>query len=146
MPLFRLLFLLLLLIPVLEIYLLIKVGSLIGAIPTVGLVVFTAVLGGLLLRHQGVATLQRVQLLLQRGELPTVAMLEGVVILISGALLLTPGFFTDLLGFLGLIPPLRQAFILHLLRGGLIHVQRPPGGTGRHSGPKVIEGDYTRED
>ncbi len=148
MPLFRLLFLLLLFIPLIEVYLLIKVGALIGVIPTVALVVFTAVLGAQLMRHQGLATLARVQTLLARGELPTVPMLEGVVILVSGALLLTPGFLTDTLGFLGLIPPVRRAVIWFVLRRGLVRpvvVETPPSG-GHGHGPNVIEGDFKRED
>lgn len=153
MPLLRFLFLLLLLLPVAEIYLLIQVGGVIGAIPTIALVVFTAVLGTLLLRHQGLAVLNRVQAMVQRGETPTVAMLEGLVILISGLMLLLPGFFTDALGLLGLIPPVRQALIVAVLRRGF---PRPPAGPtsgptpgstpGRRSGPATLEGQYTRED
>lgn len=148
MPLFRILFLLFLLVPIIEIYLLVQVGGLIGAVPTVALVVFTAVLGALLVRHQGLATLQRVQTLMARGELPTLAMLEGMVVLLSGALLLTPGFMTDLLGFLGLIPPLRQALVREILRRGLVQAMRPPDARpdARSGGPRVIEGEYRRED
>ncbi|MFU8838880.1 MAG: FxsA family protein, partial [Thiohalomonadaceae bacterium] len=121
---FRILFALFLLIPLLEIYLLIKVGAQIGALATVFLVVFTAMLGALLLRHQGLYTYARVQQAAARGELPTMAMLEGLVLLICGALLLTPGFFTDALGFLGLVPPLRRALIIKVLERGVIHAQR----------------------
>jgi UPF0716 protein FxsA len=143
----RILFALFLLIPLFEIYLLIKVGGIIGAIPTVFLVVFTAVLGALLLRHQGLYTYARVQRAMSRGELPTVAMLEGVILLISGALLLTPGFFTDTLGFLGLIPPLRQWFILKVLERGFVQTMGPGGRPGGpESGPRTLEGDYRRED
>lgn len=145
--LFRLLFALFILIPLLEIYLLIQVGGVIGAIPTVALVVFTAVLGALLLRHQGIYTFARVQTALARGELPTVAMLEGVVLLISGAMLLTPGFFTDTLGFLGLIPPLRQWLILKVLEQGVIHTMGPGARPqGPEGGPRTLEGEYRRED
>lgn len=147
MTLFRLLFALFILVPLIEIYLLIQVGGVIGAIPTVALVVFTAVLGALLLRQQGFYTFARVQTALARGELPTVAMLEGVVLLISGAMLLTPGFFTDALGFLGLIPPLRQWVIIRMLERGVIHTvggtTRPPP---REGGPRTLEGEYRRED
>lgn len=146
---FRIFLALFLLVPLLEIYLLIKVGGIIGAIPTVFMVVFTAVLGALLLRHQGLYTLGKVQSALARGELPTMAMLEGVVLIISGALLLTPGFFTDALGFLGLIPPLRQRLILAVMERGLIStIQRGSGprGPGAGQGPRTIEGDYRRED
>ncbi len=147
MPLPRLLFLFLLLLPIVEIYLLIQVGGVIGAIPTIALVVFTAVLGALLLRHQGLAALNRVQVLVQRGETPTLAMLEGLVILASGAMLLLPGFFTDTLGMLGLVPPLRRALIAAVLRRGL-PMARPAAGRspGRRHGPATLEGQYRRED
>jgi UPF0716 protein FxsA len=147
--LFRILFALFILVPLLEIYLLIQVGGIIGAIPTVFLVVFTAVLGALLIRHQGIYTLGKVQAALGRGELPTVAMLEGVVLVICGALLLTPGFFTDTLGFLGLIPPLRRRLILAMLERGVISsMQHGPGPArpGERQGPRTIEGDYHREE
>lgn len=134
----------------LEIYLLIKVGGIIGAAPTVFLVVFTAVLGAFLLRQQGLYTLNKVQLALARGELPTLAMLEGVVLILSGALLLTPGFFTDALGFLGLVPPLRQALIRALLTrgmvsamGGAYNQRHPPHQQGDQH---TLEGEYRRED
>jgi len=114
--LFRILFLVFLVVPLVEIYLLIKVGGLIGALPTVFLVVFTAVLGAFLLRMQGLSTLARVQAALARGELPAMEILEGAVLLVAGALLLTPGFFTDTLGFLALVPNIRRAALRALLR------------------------------
>lgn len=148
---FRILFTLFILIPLLEIYLLIKVGGVIGAAPTIFLVVFTALLGALLLRHQGLYTYAKVQTALARGELPTMAMLEGLVLLLSGAFLLTPGFFTDTLGFLALVPPLRKWLILKVLERGVIHTMGPrhPGGPskgGRGKDHRTIEGEYRRED
>jgi UPF0716 protein FxsA len=146
MRLFQSLFIAFLLIPVIEIYLLIKVGGVLGAIPTIFLVVFTAVLGAFLLRRQGLSTYQRAQRMLAAGELPTLAMLEGVVLLISGALLLTPGFFTDTIGFLGLVPPLRQAAIRALLARGLVRTVQAGGpAPGGRRGPTVIEGEYRHE-
>lgn len=147
----RIFFALFILIPLLEIFLLIKVGGIIGALPTVFMVVFTAVLGLLLLRHQGIYTVGKVQSALARGELPTEAMLEGVVLIISGAMLLTPGFFTDTIGFLGLIPALRRRFILAVLERGIISsMQHGPGsrgeGSGESRGSHTLEGDYRRED
>ena len=139
----HLLFLLFIAVPLVEIYLLIEVGGVIGALPTVFLVVFTAVLGVVLLRHQGWVTLRTVQTALDRGEVPTVAMLEGAVLLLTGALLLTPGFFTDALGFLALIPPLRRAAIRAALRRAVVIT--PAGGRRPHD-PHVIEGDYRRDD
>ena len=144
----RFLFALFILIPLLEIYLLIQVGSAIGALSTVVLVVFTAMLGALLLRHQGLYTYARVQQATARGELPTLAMLEGVVLLIAGAMLLTPGFFTDALGFLALIPPLRRALILKVLERGVFVGPRPPGPGSSQTPPgqRTIEGEYRREE
>lgn len=146
----RLLFVLFLTIPLIEIYLLIKVGSVLGALPTVALVILTAIIGAGLLRMQGFVTMQRVRLSMARGEIPALEMLEGVVLLISGALLLTPGFFTDTIGFLGLIPPLRRGLILWLIDRGVIAAMRP-GGPGRRdddrgSGHRTIEGQFWRDD
>jgi UPF0716 protein FxsA len=141
-------------IPLVEIYLLIKVGGIIGALPTVFMVVFTAVLGAWLLRIQGFATLNRVRQTVAQGGLPAMEMLEGAVLLVSGVLLLTPGFFTDTIGFLCLIPSFRRAMIRWMLGRFLT----PPGGfggpggprsgspsSGSH-GPKTIEGEFRRED
>jgi len=146
--LFRIFLALFILVPLLEIYLLITVGGIIGAIPTVFMVVFTALLGALLLRHQGLYTLGKVQAAVARGELPTAAMLEGVVLIISGALLLTPGFFTDTIGFLGLIPPLRQRLILAALERGVIAMQhgRGPVRPAERPGHRTLDGDYRREE
>jgi len=143
----KILFLIFLLIPIIEIYFLIEIGEVIGAIPTVFLVVFTAVLGAQLLRFQGLSALQRVQASMARGEMPAVELLEGVVMLVGGALLLTPGFFTDALGFMCLIPPLRRKIIFSVIArffrfpdGGGPSSQSPPHG------PRTIEGEYQRLD
>lgn len=141
------LFLLFLLVPLVEIYFLIEVGEVIGAIPTIGLVVFTALLGAMLLRFQGWMTLQRTRLSLAQGQLPAVELMEGVVLLFSGALLLTPGFVTDAIGFAGLIPPLRRALIRGFLRRSTTRYSqfRPPP-EGPRAGQRTIEGEYRRED
>lgn len=139
---FRLLLALFVMIPIVEIYLLIKVGGLIGAWPTVGLVLLTAVAGAALLRHQGFATLARAQATLARGEIPAIEMLEGVVVLVGGALLLTPGFFTDTLGLLCLIPSLRRRLVLWVIRRGV--VVSPPRRDQR--GSRTLEGEYWKDD
>jgi len=146
---FAILLVLFLLIPLVEIYLLIKVGAVIGALPTVFMVVFTAVLGAWLLRLQGFATMTRVRHTLERGGIPAMEMLEGAVLLVAGALLLTPGFFTDTIGFLCLIPSLRRAMIRWMMGRFMM----PPGGFGHgqgpgeaSQGPRTIEGEYRRED
>ena len=87
----RYLLLLFIVMPVLEMWLLISVGSQIGALPTIGLVLLTAVVGAGLLREQGFATLWRGRQKLQEGQLPTTEIAEGFILAVSGALLLTPG-------------------------------------------------------
>lgn len=145
---FRILFFLFLVVPIVEIYLLITVGGLIGAVPTILLVVFTAVLGAVLLRQQGFATLRRVQDEMSQGEIPAMAMMEGVVLLFSGALLLTPGFFTDTIGFLCLVPPLRRWGIRLLMQRvimGGFSAGRSDGSSPPERG-RTIEGDFQRRD
>ena len=142
-----LLFLLFILVPLVEIYFLIQVGSVIGAIPTIGLVVFTALLGAMLLRFQGMTTLQRTRMTMAQGQVPAIEMLEGVLLLFAGALLLTPGFFTDAIGFAFLVPPLRQALILWFIKRSDVHMQTRPGpGERRHRETYTIEGEYHRDD
>ena len=94
-------------VPLLEIYLLIEVGGAIGAFPTVIAVVFTAVLGITLIRIQGFSMLQKAQTSMNQGILPATEMFEGLMLLFAAICLLIPGFFTDAVGFLLLIPPLR---------------------------------------
>lgn len=143
----RILFLLFLLIPILEIYILIQVGGLIGVIPTILAIIGTAVLGAFLLRQQGLSTLRRVQSALAQGEVPAIEMLEGVVLLITGALLLTPGFFTDALGFLGLVPQLRRAFIVSVLqRVNILQVNTAHSKKHKSQQTDAIEGEFRRED
>jgi UPF0716 protein FxsA len=101
--------------PIVEMYLLIEVGGYIGAVPTIGLVMITAVIGVALLRIQGLATLTRGVSRLNRGELPAREMVEGLLLAVAGALLLTPGFITDAVGFVLLAPPSRQLIAQYVL-------------------------------
>ncbi len=143
----RILFLLFIVIPIIEMVLLIEVGGLIGVIPTVGLVVFTATVGIWLLRLQGVDTWFRLQGRLSLGELPGRELIEGVLLLIGGALLLTPGFFTDTVGFCCLIPIIRQQMAAMLLDRLRPHIDGFTFDDSRHPGSgRTIDGDYTRED
>ena len=98
-----------------EIYVLVSVGQAIGGLSTVLLVVITAFIGTSLLRQQGWSTMAKAQQSMAVGRTPAMEMLEGVVILVSGILLLTPGFLTDGLGLLGLMPWSRHYFINHFL-------------------------------
>ena len=142
------LFLVFLLVPIIEIYLLIQVGGLIGALPTVAMVVLTAVVGSALIRRQGFSTLERARQGMAAGQVPAMEMMEGVALVIAGALLLTPGFFTDAIGFLLLIPAFRRWVIRNALRSAVIvQMQRPtqPGGPSGQ-GPRTFEGEYREED
>ena len=98
-----------------EIYVLVSVGQAIGGLSTVLLVVITAFIGSSLLRQQGWSTMAKAQQSMSEGRTPAMEMMEGVVILVSGILLLTPGFLTDALGLLGLMPWSRSYFINHFL-------------------------------
>lgn len=105
------LFLLFVIVPIVEIGLFIQVGGAIGLWPTLLIVVLTALAGTILMRAQGVLTLQRLQTALAEGRNPTDPMAQGAMILVAGVLLLTPGFFTDALGFALLLPPVRVLII-----------------------------------
>jgi len=91
-------------VPVVELYVLFKIGSLIGIVPTIALILFTGVAGAYLARTQGFDVLRRIQAELSRGNLPAGELIDGAMILAGGVLLLTPGFCTDLSGFLLLVP------------------------------------------
>ncbi|MDG1869484.1 MAG: FxsA family protein [Candidatus Thioglobus sp.] len=98
-----------------EIYVLVSVGDAIGAWSTILLVIITALIGSTLLKQQGWSIMAKAQQSIAEGRTPALEMLEGVVILVSGVLLLTPGFITDGLGLLGLMPWSRRYFINHFL-------------------------------
>lgn len=142
---FRLLLLAFLIVPLVEIYLLLVIGGIIGPLPTVAMVVFTAVLGAWLLRIEGFQTWFRLQQSLAQGKIPALEIVEGPILLVGGALLLTPGFFTDFLGFLCLLPASRRRIARYVLKRWLI--RRPPGGPGAPpGGPRIIEGEFQRRD
>ncbi|WP_223260915.1 FxsA family protein [Hydrogenovibrio crunogenus] len=112
---FKIFFLLFLFVPLVELYVLIEVGSEIGALPTILLTIVTAIIGAALMRHQGVSTMQKAQLNMAQGQLPAVEMMEGVFIFLGGLMLLIPGLITDAIGFLLLIPPVRRLFSKKLI-------------------------------
>ena len=140
----RLLFLFLA-VPLAEIFVLIEVGSMAGAGATVGLVALTAIAGAALMRAQGLATLRRAQAAMTRGEVPALELLEGAVILVSGALLLTPGFITDVSGFACLIPAVRHRLIL-AAAARASRIRPASGDPNRHRRSRVLEGEFRRED
>jgi len=141
---FRFLILLFLLVPLIEIYLLIEIGSAIGAVATILLVIFTAVVGAYLLRLQGFATFRRVQANMAEGILPAQELIEGLILLIAGVLLLTPGFFTDIAGFIFLIPAARKWISLKVMERSIVATgeqtqSKPP------EGQRTLEGDFHRD-
>jgi UPF0716 protein FxsA len=144
-PVFLLLLLLFFTVPLVEIYVLLEVGGVIGALPTIALVVLTAVIGAGLIRAQGLATLGRVKQELERGELPALGIIEAALLLVAGALLLTPGFVTDTIGFLILVPPLRRRAIQAFL-ARRVHVTGVAAGRGNPGKRGAIEGEFRRED
>ena len=142
-----LIFLSLVAVPIIEIALFIEVGSWLGLWPTIGIVILTAAIGTVLLRIQGLATLGELQRRLSAGEDPSATLAHGAMILVAGVLLLTPGFFTDAVGFLLLTPPVRAAAIrfarqrMTLVQAGM-HMG---GGIHRDTAPvdgNTVDGEY----
>lgn len=137
-------------IPLTELYVLIEVGDRIGAFATIWLVVLTAVIGGWLVRKQGMGILFRIRQQMEQGEAPAIEMLEGALLALMGILLLLPGFITDALGFLLLIPPLRRFLVLEFLkRSGTMTgvdatIVREDSTSRRRI--DIIEGEFRRED
>nr|WP_152797155.1 MULTISPECIES: FxsA family protein [unclassified Salinivibrio] len=157
--------LLFILVPVIEIGLFIQVGGWLGLWPTLALVLITAFVGASLVRSQGLMTLASVQDRLNRGELPAQQILEGVMLAVAGVLLLTPGFMTDAMGMLVLLPGPRAALAKQVMKRvtvsqasfsqGNFHqggnAQGPFGEDpfrrgGRGEDGNTFEGEYERKD
>jgi UPF0716 protein FxsA len=109
------LFLLFTLIPVIELALLIKVGSYIGTFNTIAIVILTAVVGAYMVKMEGLGVMYRIQQNMHEGIFPAEELINGMMILLAGALLLTPGFFTDAIGFL-MVFPLSRNYIKRIAR------------------------------
>lgn len=141
------LFLLLVAVPIIEIALFIEVGGWLGTWPTIGIVILTALIGSILLRRQGLKALGDVQGRLRSGDDPGQLLADGAMILVAGVLLLTPGFFTDAVGFLLLIPGIRKS-IYNWVRSNMVmsvhmthtHAQHRP--EWRSGGSQTVDGDY----
>jgi len=138
-------------VPLIEIALFIQVGGFIGLWPTIAVVILTAVAGAALLRHQGLGALSRLQQSLDRGEAPLDPVFDGFCLLAAGMLLLTPGFFTDALGFLLFTPPFRAALkrvitsrmMVHKEGGAQFYWRSAQTKPSRGSAPgDIIDGDY----
>ncbi|MDZ7710120.1 MAG: FxsA family protein [Roseovarius sp.] len=125
-------------VPLIEIALFIEVGGAIGLWPTLVVVVLTAVIGTALLRRQGRGELDRLRAALDGHGDPSAPLVHGAMILFAGALLLTPGFFTDAVGFALLLPPVRE-FLFARIRARII---LRSARADRPARPDIIEGDY----
>ncbi len=121
---FAKLFLIFTIIPVIELTLLFKVGSYIGAINTVLVVILTAAIGAYMVKMEGIGVMYRIQKNMQEGIFPGDELISGMMILVAGALLLTPGFFTDVIGFVMLVPVSRE-FIKKIAKR-YIKIKMPP--------------------
>ncbi|MGF1701738.1 membrane protein FxsA [Photobacterium makurazakiensis] len=129
---FPILLFLFIVVPIVEIALFVQVGGFLGMWPTIGLVLLTAIVGASLVRSQGIATLMSVQNRLQQGELPAQQIVEGVMLAVSGVLLLTPGFMTDALGMMVLLPAPRAMLAKQLM--SRVKVQGMASGSGFSAG------------
>ncbi|SHJ86457.1 UPF0716 protein FxsA [Shimia gijangensis] len=141
-------------VPLIEIALFIQVGGAIGLWPTLAVVIITAMIGTYLVRNQGALAMGNLQRSFSELDDPTEPLAHGAMILIAGALLLTPGFFTDAVGFALLMPPIRvavfkyarsrirvQSFSMGSMHG---HPSQPPNHP--NGGPDVIDGEFTEVD
>ena len=135
---FLLLLIIFIVIPVIEISLFIEIGSFIGSFNTILLIFTTALIGIYFVRQQGISTYSKLYKQLQNQEAPIQTMFEGLVILISGILLITPGFFTDALGFLGLIP-LTRVILIKIVANSVLSRY---GMKSQKSDDGSIEGDF----
>jgi len=167
------LFVLFIAFPMLEIALLVKLGSALGFWPSIGIIVATGILGSTVLRHQGFAVVRRSQEAIAAGKAPIEPVFDGMFLFAAGLLLITPGFLSDVIGLLLLIPPLRRTIARGLLRkfmqngtvtGAVFESSReargprtahtnpersgPPRRPGARSGgpAPVIEGEFERVD
>ncbi|KJY84291.1 exclusion suppressor FxsA [Vibrio galatheae] len=158
---FPILLLLFIFVPIIEIGLFIQVGGYLGLWPTIALVLLTAFVGASLVRSQGLQTLMSVQNRLQQGELPAQQIFEGVMLAVAGVLLLTPGFMTDALGMLVLLPSPRAAIAKYLMGkmvvksvGGGFHgeqfgqnpFEQGPFHKGDSKQGSTFEGEFERKD
>ena len=154
-------FLIFVLVPIAEIALFIEVGDVIGLWPTLGIVIATAFLGTGLLRAQGLAAFARAQATMAEGRVPVEEVVHGFCLVIAGALLLTPGFLTDAVGFALFLPPVRlalgRAALKWFSKHGTVHVHtssqggagfshRPPERGPQPASPEIVEGEAVEID
>jgi UPF0716 protein FxsA len=154
-----LLVILFIVVPIAELYVIIQVGEAIGALPTIAILIADSVIGSMLMRAQGRSAWRRFNMALGEGRIPHREVLDGALVIFGGALLLTPGFLTDILGIVLLLPPTRALVRGVVARrvlprlvvtglGGLGGAGRPGPGPGRRPGPgdADVEGTATEVD
>jgi UPF0716 protein FxsA len=127
-------------VPVVEIGLFIQVGGFLGLWPTLAIVVITAGIGSVLLRQQGLSALNELKRAAETGQSPARPMANGAFILVAGLLLLTPGFFTDSLGFLLMVPPVRALLIRWITARAQMKIYAAAANSPR--APDIIDGEF----
>ena len=159
---FRVLFVLFILVPIIEITVLMQVGALLGVWPTVAIVIITAWLGAKYVKQQGVATLQSVQTKMAQGQMPSDEIVGGLLLLVAGIVLVTPGFVTDIIGLLLLVPVVRKTITQQVQQhvnvsgaaanGGSFHTQSSSVNDNpfeqhiNHHQGKTIDGEFERKE
>jgi len=135
------LFLVLVGVPIIEIGLFIELGGLLGLWPTLAIVIITAFLGSVLLRTQGLSTLEELRRTAETGQSPAGPMAHGALILAAGLLLLTPGFFTDSIGFLLMVPAIRSLVIRWLVTRAQMKIYASAANS-QQAPDDIIDADY----
>jgi len=141
-------------VPLAELYVILKVGDAIGAVPTIALLAADSVLGWMLLRTQGRSVWARFNETMAAGRVPHRELIDGVLVVFGGAFLITPGFITDIIGIFLLLPPTRSVFRRLLVTRGsrflgisfVTNRRRPPGGGAAANGDFDVEGTAVEVD
>jgi len=144
---FRVLFVLFIIIPIIEISVLMQVGELLGMWPTIGIVILSAWVGAKYVRQQGLATLQSVQAKMAQGEMPSSEIVTGLMLLVAGVLLVTPGFVTDIFGLSLLVPSVRQVIAASVQKHINVnaHVAGNSAGASFHHGNTYENEDFSHK-
>lgn len=150
------LFILFIIVPIMDLWLLIKVGGMIGVFPTVMIVILTGVTGAWLAKMEGISVLTKIQASAAHGRMPGVEMINGVLVFVGGVMLLTPGFITDIIGLLMIFPVTRTIFASLLIsyfknkvNEGAVHFVYQGNATDskkRIEDENVIDADFEEKD
>lgn len=140
---FRVLFFLFIVIPIIEIMVLMQVGALLGTWPTLAIVIASAWLGAKKVREQGIATFSSVQTKVAQGQMPSDEIVTGVLLLVAGVLLVTPGFVTDIFGLSLLVPSLRGMLIKAVREKAMTNNSANGQFHFHHQGPAAHQGEHS---